>query len=104
MRFTGNATLRNLGPDGPALGDVSFDLLTPPDCTVSPPSPDIVQNNSLPVNTNVFIGRVWSVTCSQAGSHDFTLQVSVAPDPVQGAFDPDTTNNSASAGGATILN
>jgi hypothetical protein len=104
MRFTGNATVRNLGPATPVLGDVSFALLAPGDCTVSPPSPALVDNLAMALNTNVFIGRVWTVTCSQAGAHDFTLQVSVTPDPVQAAFDPDTTNNAGSASGTTTVN
>ena len=104
MRFTGNTTVRNFGPDGPVLGDVTFVLVAPADCAVSPPSPNVVQDTSLPLNQNVFISRTWTVTCSQAGAHDFTLQVDVVPDPVQGAVDPDMTNNAGSASGATQVN
>ena len=101
----GNVTLRNRGPAGPVLADITFALTGPSDCSISPPPPDIVQNRSLPALTNVFIGRTWTVTCSLPGPHAFGLGVTAVPDPVQAFFDPDTSDNTMQGpGGSTQVN
>lgn len=100
----GNVTLRNRGTATPVLSDITFSLTTPPDCTVSPPSPDVIQDRSLPLDTNVFIGRSWNVTCTLSGPHTFSLQVTAFPDAVQGFFDPDTSDDSLAASGSTQVN
>jgi hypothetical protein len=104
FRVNGNVTLRNTGPFAPVLSDVTFSLTTPPDCTVSPVMPDIVQNRSLPLNSNVFIGRSWTVTCTQAGVHSLGLTVSAAIDALQPNHDPDLSNNVMPAAGSVTVN
>jgi hypothetical protein len=101
---SGNVTVRNLGPSAPVLADITFSFAAPADCTISPASPNIVQNRSLPLNSNVFIGRTWTVTCMQPGPHMFGLTVSAAIDSLQPNHDPDLTNNSMSVPGSTQVN
>jgi hypothetical protein len=103
IRVTGNVTVRNFGPTAPVIADITFAVSAPSDCTISPVMPDIVQNRSLPLGQNVFIGRVWMVTCLLPGPHQFDVTVTAAPD-LQGYFDPDTTNDSMSNTGTTQVN
>ncbi len=95
--------LHNNGPTANSLVDVTFTLVRPADCLVTPSAPVTVQNSSLPLSAPVSIGRVWGVTCSAPGDHTFTVGVSVVFDPSQALADPNTDNNTASATAATFV-
>ena len=51
------------------VSDVTFSLTAAADCTIFPAMHDIVQNRNLPLNSNVFIGKAWTVTCTEPVLH-----------------------------------
>ena len=104
FQVNGNVTVRNFGPAAPVVSDVTFSLTAAADCTIFPAMPDIVQNRSLPLNSNVFIGKAWTVHVYGAGLHMFGLTVSAVIDSLQPNHDPDLTNNSMSVSGSTQVN
>jgi hypothetical protein len=96
------AGLRNDGPEGKVLVDTTFTFVSPPDCSVSPTTPVTVPDKSLE-DSRVSIARSWLVSCTEAGPHTFTADVTVALDPTELVADPDTTNNSASGNDTTEI-
>ena len=97
-------SLRNDGPAPSVVVDSTFSVVAPGDCSVTPAAPVTVQNTALPVNVGVSISRLWNVICTQAGPHSFTVDASVAIDPLQTASDPDPNNNSGSGSASTQIN
>lgn len=87
-----NLTLRkiihNNGPNGPAPVNISTGGSGPGDCTITPPGS---ASTSLPVSVNVTVDETWTVRCSQASTHTFTLNNSIAVGA--GWTDPDMRNN-----------
>lgn len=100
---SGSANVKNLGPLVAVLADVTFVLSMPADCTATSPTTVTFQDKSLPVNTNVYIPPWWSVTCTQPGSHEFTLTASVAIDPSQAVTDPNPGNDTGAASDTTTI-
>jgi hypothetical protein len=99
----GGARLVNAGPTASVVVDLTFTVSAPPDCDIVPAGPVVVQDVTLPADTNVFVGRSWTVTCWEAGDHTFTVTAVVAIDPLDPATDPDPANNSASADDHTVI-
>lgn len=97
--LTAGATILNNGPSTPAIVDTTFTPVLPASCSAT--TVKIVQDTTLPLGTNVFVSRSWTVTCSQAGTHTFTVNVSVAIDAAQPYVDPNPANNVGSASSAT---
>jgi hypothetical protein len=91
VNLTLRKTLHNNGPNGPATVNISTQLTGPGDCTATPPS---LPSPSLPVSVNVTVDEVWTVRCSQASTHTFTFNNSIAVGA--GCTDPVPGNNSAS--------
>jgi len=96
------ASLRNLGPADYVLVDTTF-TFSAPGCTATPSAPVTVEDTSLPENVGVSIGRFWLVSCAQAGSPTFTVDVNVVIDASQAISDPDTSNNDGSGNDSTIV-
>jgi len=96
------AGLRNDGPEGKVLVDTTFTFVSPPDCSVSPAIPVTVPDKWLE-DSRVSIARSWLVSCTEAGPHTFTADVTVALDPTELVADPDPTNNSASGNDTTEI-
>ena len=97
-------SLRNDGPAPSVVVDSTFSVAAPADCSVTPAAPVTVQNTVMPVNVGVSISRLWNVICTQAGPHSFTVDASVAIDPLQTVSDPDPSNNSGSGSASTQIN
>jgi len=91
VNLTLRKTLHNNGPNGPATVNISTQAIGPGDCTITPPS---APSPSLPVSVNVTVDEVWTVRCSQASTHTFTFNNSIAVGA--GWTDPVPGNNSAS--------
>ena len=96
------ASLRNLGPANAVLVDTTF-TFSAPGCSAVPSAPFIAQDTNLPENVGVSIGRIWLVTCTEAGNYTFTADVSVVIDASQAISDPDTSNNDGSGNDSTIV-
>ena len=97
-----SASLRNLGPANAVLVDTTF-TFSAPGCSAVPSAPLTVQDTNLPENVGVSIGRIWLVSCAQAGTYTFTTDVSVVIDASQAITDPDTSNNEGSGNDSTIV-
>jgi len=97
------ASLRNLGPANAVLVDTTFSFSAPAGCSAVPSAPFIAQDTNLPENVGVSIGRIWLVTCTEAGTYTFTTDVSVAIDASQAITDPDTSNNDGSGNDSTSV-
>ena len=97
------AGLGNDGPEGNVLVHTTFNFVAPADCSASPSSPVIVVGTSLPKDVRVSITRNWLVSCTQAGAHTFTADVTVAIDPGELVADPDTGNNGGSENDTTEI-
>ena len=95
--------MHNNGPDGPVNVDTTFTLHLPPDCTTPNLTTVVVLNRSTAVSVGVSVSRAWNVTCMQAGAHQFNIDASVAISAGQAFTDPNTTNNSGSGSGATLV-
>jgi len=87
--------LHNNGPLGPVQVSISPSVSAPADCTATP-----AQGNptsaTLPVSVDTVVDEVWTIHCSQQGTHTFTFQDQIALFPDPQIVDPDLTNNSAS--------
>jgi hypothetical protein len=94
--LTAGSTIRNNGPSTPVITDTTFTPVLPASCSATT-GVKTVQNTSLALNINVFVSRSWMVTCSEAGTHTFTVNVDLAIDPAQPHVDPNLTNNAGSA-------
>jgi len=79
---TVNAFIRNNGPFGPVKAAVDFTVSTPLDCARTPSGPLETTTVSLAVGTTVPASKTWSVTCAEAGAHEFqgTGQALIGPD------------------------
>ena len=97
-----SASLRNLGPANAVLVDTTF-TFSAPGCSAVPSALFIAEDTNLPENVGVSIGRVWLVTCTEAGTYTFTTDVSVVIDASQAISDPDTSNNDGSGNDSTIV-
>ena len=97
------ASLRNLGPANSVLVDTTITFSAPPGCLAVPSAPFIAQDTNLPENVGVSIGRIWLVTCTEAGNYTFTADVNVVIDASQAITDPDTSNNDGSGSDSTIV-
>jgi hypothetical protein len=93
----GSATVNNGGPDGPAAADIAFALSLPGDCNTSSANPGHA-TVSLASSASATAGASWSVTCTQAGAHNFSLGVSISDGPH--ITDPVPGNDSASTAAA----
>ena len=100
----GSAALHNNGPDGGVNVDTTFTIVLPPDCTITNGSTVIVPNRPVPMSVPVSVSRAWNATCTQAGAHQFSINVSVAISPGQALSDPNPSNNSGSGNGTTTVN
>jgi hypothetical protein len=98
--LTAGATIFNNGPSTPVIVDTTFTPVLPASCT-STTGVKTVQNTTLPIGTNLFVSRSWTVTCSVAGPQTFTVDVSVAIDAAQPYVDPNPANNVGSASSVT---
>ena len=96
------ASLRNLGPANAVLVDTTF-TFSAPGCSAVPSAPFVAQDTNLPENVGVSIGRIWLVTCTEAGNYTFTADVNVVIDASQAISDPDTSNNDGSGSDSTIV-
>src|SRR3989304_397285 len=96
------ASLRNLGPANAVLVDTTF-TFSAPGCSAVPSAPFIAQDTNLPENVGVSIGRIWLVTCTEAGNYTFTADVNVVIDASQAISDPDTSNNDGSGNASPLL-
>lgn len=101
--FSAGGTVRNNGTASTVMADTAFTPTIPADC-VATPGAFVVQDRWFPVNTNVFISRSWSVTCSAPGPHAFSMGVNVAIDSTQAFSDPNSANNNGVGGGSTQVN
>ena len=97
------ASLRNLGPANSVLVDTTITFSAPPGCSAVPSAPFTAEDTNLPENAGVSIGRIWLVTCTEAGTYTFTADVSVVIDASQAITDPDTSNNDGSGSDSTIV-
>ena len=68
---TVNAFIRNNGRFGPVKAAVDFTVSTPLDCARTPSGPLETTTVSLAVGTTVPASKTWSVTCAEAGAHEF---------------------------------
>jgi hypothetical protein len=102
VRFNvpGNVTIRNDGPLSSIPADVTFSLTTDAGCLISNGTVT-VNLSGVPMGSDVFVGRTWSVTCSVAGPHTFTLNVLVTVPPTFAGSDPNVANNSGAASDTT---
>jgi len=98
-----SASLRNLGPANSVLVDTTFTFSAPPGCSAVPSALFTAEDTNLPENVGVSIGRIWLVTCAQAGTYTFTTDVSVVIDASQPISDPDTSNNDGSGNDSTSV-
>jgi hypothetical protein len=98
--LTAGSTIRNNGPSTPAIVDTTFTPVLPAFCSATT-GVKTVQNTSLPLAINVFVSRSWMVTCSEAGTHTFTVNVDLAIDAAQPHVDPNLTNNAGTSSTVT---
>jgi hypothetical protein len=97
------ASLHNNGPASSILVDTRFTLMLPPDC-VAPVNnlTFTVFNRNLPASIVVQVTRNWRVICSDAGDHQFNVDVTTSLSPGQAWVESNPANNSG-AGFATTL-
>ena len=80
--LTVDASVRNNGPSGPVRVSLDFTISTPSDCTRTPSGRLETATVSLAVGTTLPASKTWSVTCAEAGAHEFrgTGQALIGPD------------------------
>jgi outer membrane biosynthesis protein TonB len=98
--LTAGTTIINNGSAASVIVDTTFTPTLPASCSATT-GINSVQNTTLPLAINVFVSRSWMVTCSDVGSHTFTVNVSVAIDATQPQIDPILANNIGSASSIT---
>jgi len=98
----GNANIVNGGPTNNVPARITLTLSSSPACTHNA-SPVAINHSGMPLNTNVFASRRWTVTCNVTGPVTFTLNVSVAATGAFAGGDPDLSNNSGVSTDSTAL-
>ena len=105
FNVTGQATLHNNGPAGPANVDTTVTLTMPGDCTTGSTNPVVVNNTSLPVSAATLVPAApasWSVTCTNPGLHTFTVTTNAVIDQLH-VVDPNLANNTRTASDDTDI-
>jgi RNA polymerase sigma-70 factor (ECF subfamily) len=97
------ASLYNAGPAASVLVDLTFAFADTAGCAVSPSAPRTVPDRTLPIDKVVEVSLVWDVTCTNAGSHTFVVDASIAIDPSQMLTDANPANNSGSGSATTAI-
>ncbi|MBB1512570.1 hypothetical protein H5399_08135 [Tessaracoccus sp. MC1627] len=87
--ITVEATVTNLGPDGPGHFTDEIRLLAEDDCTVNPASYTVPV--VLAAGASTTFSRTFTVNCAHPSDHDFTAMDELAGEV--GILDPDLTNN-----------
>ncbi len=95
VTVTVDATVANLGPDGPVDGDVTQTATASAGATVTPAS-QAIDADGLAVGTPVTLTRQYSVTCDTSGAKTVTVTTSIVPEKAK-VVDLVGTNNSQSA-------
>lgn len=86
-----DAILSNTAPVGVNV-DTKVRLNLSADCTTSDPNPAIVPDTLVSDSPTQLQQQTWSVTCAQAGPHDFTATAAAAIDQV-GSMEYDARNS-----------
>jgi hypothetical protein len=94
--------IRNNGPVMPVIVDTTFVPMLPAGCTATT-GVVTVQNTTLIGNFITTISRFWSVTCTAAGSKEFSIDGAAEIDPLQPISDPNPANNSGSDSSTTVV-
>ena len=97
-----DANVRNNGPVTPVVVDTTFTPMLPAGCTATTGT-ITVPNTTLIGNLISTISVAWNVTCSVAGSQTFTVNATVAIDPLDPSADPNPANNSGSGSSVTVI-
>ncbi|MEX1193646.1 MAG: cohesin domain-containing protein [Dehalococcoidia bacterium] len=84
-------TVHNNGPYSPAPGEVVATVTAPADCTVTP-DPGNPSSVSLPASAATPLNETFSVTCTGASFHEFTIENCLNPSNVH-VIDNDLSNN-----------
>lgn len=87
--ITVEATVTNLGPDGPGHFTDEIRLLAEDDCTVTPASFTVPV--VLPAGESTTFSRTFTVNCAHPSDHDFTAVDELTGEV--GILDPDLSNN-----------
>lgn len=95
VAVTVDATIANLGPDGPVDADVTQTASASDGATVTPGS-QTIHADELAVGSPVTVSRQYSVTCDTAGAKTVTVSTSVMPEKAK-VVDLFSTNNGQSA-------
>ncbi len=74
---TGSVTVHNNGPTTPVITDTTATLNMPADCTALPSATQI-SSSSLALSVVTVVPFSWTVTCTLASSHSFTVTGSAA--------------------------
>ena len=96
VAVTVDATVANLGPDGPVDGDVTQTATASAGATVTPASQAIDADGLAVGGPGVLVSRQFSVTCDSAGAKTVTVTTSIVPEKAK-VVDLVSTNNSQSA-------
>jgi hypothetical protein len=89
---SGSVTIHNNGPNGPTNVDTEGLLNMPADCSTVSANPATVQNTMLSVSSAVVVPFSWTVSCTLASAHSFTVTGTVILDDT-GFNDSNTGNN-----------
>ncbi len=91
---TVDATVANLGPDGPVDGDVTQTAVASAGATVTPTT-QAIDADGLAVGSPVTVSRQFSVTCDTPGAKTVEVTTSIVPEKAK-VVDLVATNNSQS--------
>jgi hypothetical protein len=98
FNVTGSAVIHNNGGYGPTSADTTLTLTMPPDCTTGSTNPVLVGNTTLPTSVATTVPGApasWSVTCTSASAHNFSVSASTVVDQLH-VTDPNSGNNRGS--------
>jgi hypothetical protein len=89
--LTVDITVKNLGPDGPAVVTVASTAVVPADCPITPAS--VATQVTLDANQSKVVTQTYTVHCTLPSSHSFEVEVDVSAAKDGHTHDGDMTNN-----------